>query len=58
MLQQVGHSDGGVQLPRLVGGFGSLAVIPRDVQEPAVLRRGGAVVLVYNERAVGFVCAF
>ena len=47
VLQQVGHTDGGVQLPRLVGGLGPLAVVPGDVQQAAGLgRHGRRVVLI------------
>ncbi|TNN49174.1 hypothetical protein EYF80_040637 [Liparis tanakae] len=50
VLQEVGHSDGRVQLSRLVRRLGSFAVVPRNVQQPAVLRSGGTVVLIFNER--------
>ena len=33
VLQQVGHTDGWVELPCLVGGLGALAVVPGDVQQ-------------------------
>jgi len=52
VLQKVGHSDGRVQLSRLVRRFGSFTVIPRNVQQPAVLRSGGTVVLIFNKRGI------
>lgn len=50
VLQQVGHSDGGVQLSGLIRGLGSLAVVPGDVQKAAVLCNGARVVLVYKRK--------
>lgn len=50
MLQEVGHSDGRVELPRLIRGLGSFAVIAGNVQQPAVLCCRGAVVLICHTR--------
>lgn len=47
VLQEVGHSDGGVQLPSLVRGLRSLAVVSSNVQKAAVLCSGATVVLVW-----------
>lgn len=46
VLQQVGHSDGRVELSRLIRRLGAFTVVPWNVQEPAVLRRGTGVVLI------------
>lgn len=48
VLQQVGHTDGGVQLSSLVRGLGTLAVVSGDVQKAAVLCSRAGVVLVYR----------
>lgn len=56
MLQQVGHADGGVQLPGLVRGLGTLAVVSGDVQKAAVLRSRAGVVLVYEGKTQALQC--
>lgn len=56
VLQQVGHADGGVQLPGLVRGLGTLAVVSGDVQKAAVLRSRAGVVLVYEGKTQALQC--
>lgn len=46
VLQEVGHSDGGVQLPSLVRGLSSLTVVSSNVQKAAVLCSRATVVLI------------
>lgn len=48
MLQEVGHADGGVQLPSLVRGLGSLTVVSSNVQKAALFCSRAAVVLVWK----------
>lgn len=50
VLQEVGHSDGRVQLPSLVRGLRSLAVVSSNVQKAAVLCSGATVVLVWQRK--------
>lgn len=53
MLQEVGYTDGGVQLPGLVRRLGTLAVVSGNVQKATVLCSRATVVLVYKRIARG-----